>query len=331
MARFSLEGKIALLTASGAVLTGAIAVALEHAFDSVWLSLVVTFVITLPVIAAVSRRFARPLRRTLRALSDGISSLRDNDFSVSIAARSGDELGELVTAYNSLGGILREERQDLFQRELLLDTVIQSTPLALVLTSESGRVLYSTLAARQLFHAGRKLEGLELKALLSQAPPALREAFAAERTTLFTVPIAGEPEIFHLSRRGFLLNARPHQLYLLKQLTRELNAQEVATWKKVIRVIAHELNNSLAPISSLAHSGQQLARAPQADQLDRVFATIGERAAHLKTFIDGYARFAKLPQPRISAVGWDGFLELLAAAVHFRIDGEGPRRPEGFS
>ncbi len=325
MARFSLEGKIALLTATGAVLTVAIALALERAFGSPWLSLIFTLGVAVPVIAVASRRFARPLRQTLRALTDGISSLRDNDFSVSIAARRRDELGELVTAYNSLGGILREERQDLFQRELLLDTVIQSTPLALVLTSDAGRVLYSNLAARQLFHAGRKLEGHELGTLLTHAPPALRDAFAAERDTLFTVPIGDEPEIFHLSRRGFLLNARPHQLYLLKQLTRELNAQEVATWKKVIRVIAHELNNSLAPISSLAHSGQQLARAPQADKLERVFATIEERAAHLKTFIDGYARFAKLPQPRISTVGWGSFLDLLAAAVPFHIDGQVPR------
>ena len=93
MARFSLEGKVALLTATGAVLTTAIALALERAFGSVWLSLLVTFVTAVPVIAVVSRRFARPLRRTLRALTDGISSLRDNDFSVSIASRRRDELG----------------------------------------------------------------------------------------------------------------------------------------------------------------------------------------------------------------------------------------------
>ena len=330
MARFSLEGKIALLTATCAGLTAAISLALEHALGVTWLSLLIALAIAVPLIVIFTRRFARPLRRTLRALTDGISSLRDNDFSVSIATQRRDELGELVTAYNSLGGILRDERQDLFQRELLLDTVIQSTPLALVLTSDSGRVLYSNVAARQLFHAGRKLEGLELGTLLRQAPAALREAFAAERDTLFTVPIGGEPEIFHLSRRGFLLNARHHQLYLLKQLTRELNAQEVATWKKVIRVIAHELNNSLAPISSLAHSGQQLVRAAQLDRLDRVFATIGERAAHLKTFIDGYARFAKLPQPRIATVDWATFLELLSAAVPFRIEGAVPREAAEF-
>ena len=331
MARFSLEGKVALLSVTCAGLTAVIALAFERALGITWLSLLLTLTIAVPLIVFVSQRFARPLRTTLRAVADGVSSLRDNDFSISIAGGGRDELGELVTAYNSLGGILREERQDLFQRELLLDTVIQSTPLALVLTNSGGRILYSNLAARQLFHAGRKLEGLDLAALLEQGPVALRDAFRAERDTLFTVPIGGEPEIFHLSRRGFLLNAKPHHLYLLKQLTRELNAQEVATWKKVIRVIAHELNNSLAPISSLAHSGQQLVRAPpQPEKLDRVFATIEERAAHLKTFIDGYARFAKLPQPRIVPVDWANFLELLAAAVPFQIEGAVPREPAAF-
>jgi nitrogen fixation/metabolism regulation signal transduction histidine kinase len=136
--------------------------------------------------------------------------------------------------------------------------------------------------------------------------------------------MGGEPEIFHLTCRGFRLNARPHRLYLLKQLTRELNAQEVATWKKVIRVIAHELNNSLAPITSLAHSGKQLALAPDTRQLERVFSTIGERAAHLKSFIDGYARFAKLPKPQPVRVDWQSFVDMLMAAVPFQVRGAVP-------
>ena len=74
-----------------------------------------------------------------------------------------------------------------------------------------------------------------------------------------------EAEIFHVCNRPFTLNSQPHRLLLFKQLTREMAAQEVAIWKKVIRVIAHELNNSLAPISSLAHSGQALAGGPDAD------------------------------------------------------------------
>src|SRR6185437_8073442 len=157
----------------------------------------------------------------------------------------------------------------------------QTTPLALVLTNAAGWIVYGNIAARQLLRGGRKLEGLALAALLEESPPALLEAIKSAGDTLFTIEIGGEPEVYHLSRRSFVLNGQPHELMLLKQLTRELAAQEVVVWKKVIRVIAHELNNSLAPISSLAHSGQLLARQPDAVQLARVFTTIGERAAHL--------------------------------------------------
>jgi nitrogen fixation/metabolism regulation signal transduction histidine kinase len=197
----------------------------------------------------------------------------------------------------------------------------------MVLTNAAGRIVYSNIAARQLFHGGRKLEGLDLPGLLAQAPAPLREALTSSGDTLFTMEVAGEPQVYHLSQRSFLLNAQPHRLVLLKQLTRELAAQEVAVWKKVIRVIAHELNNSLAPISSLAHSGQLLAREPDSAQLERVFTTIGDRAAHLASFIDGYARFAKLPRPRPSAIAWAHFLARLQGTAPFRVEGSLPQRP----
>ncbi len=129
----------------------------------------------------------------------------------------------------------------------------------MVLTNTAGRIVYSNIAARQLFNGGRKLEGLDFIELLQQSPAPLREAVTGNTDTLFTMEVEGEPQVYHLSQRRFHLNAQPQRLFLLKQLTRELAAQEVAVWKKVIRVIAHELNNSLAPITSLAHSGRLLA------------------------------------------------------------------------
>jgi nitrogen fixation/metabolism regulation signal transduction histidine kinase len=140
--------------------------------------------------------------------------------------------------------------------------------------------------------------------------------------------VDSEPQVYHLSQRRFHLNAQPQLLFLLKQLTRELAAQEVAVWKKVIRVIAHELNNSLAPINSLAHSGRLLAG--ENAQLDRVFTTIGDRAAHLASFIDGYARFAKLPRPRPAAVDWAPFIGRLQTAMTFKLVGTLPTRAATF-
>jgi two-component system, NtrC family, nitrogen regulation sensor histidine kinase NtrY len=188
-------------------------------------------------------------------------------------------------------------------------------------------VVYSNIAARQLFLAGRKLEGHDFARLLESNPPALRDALSQDNDSLFTLDIGGESEVYHVSQRRFLLNSQPHRLVLLKQLTRELAAQEVATWKKVIRVIAHELNNSLAPISSLAHSGRMLVQEPDSVQLDRVFSTIENRAAHLASFIDGYASFAKLPRPRLEQTTWAQFLARLEGAAPFKIEGPMPQRP----
>jgi nitrogen fixation/metabolism regulation signal transduction histidine kinase len=283
-----------------------------------------------PLALWLARRITRPWVRVLRAVRDGIVSLHDRDFSISVGATRDVELRALTDAYNSLGEVLRRERLDLYQRELLLDTVIQTSPLSMVLTDDGGRVVYSNVAARQLLRDGHKLEGLDFATLLESAPAPLREALGGGGDTLFTMDVGGEPQVYHLSQRRFLLNARPHRLVLLKQLTRELAAQEVAVWKKVIRVIAHELNNSLAPITSLAHSGQLLAQQPDTAQLERVFATIAGRAAHLATFIDGYARFAKLPRPRPAAVSWQQFLARLEDTLPFRIDGPVPPKPASY-
>jgi len=214
---------------------------------------------------------------------------------------------------------MRRDRLDLHQRELLLDTVVQTTPLALVLTNPDDVIIFGNIAARQLFHHGHKLEGLTFASLLERAPQPLREAVARGTDTLFTIDHGADADIFHLTSRNFALNSQPHRLLLFKQLTREMAAQEVAIWKKVIRVIGHELNNSLAPISSLAHSGRALALAPDAERLTRVFATIEERATHLATFIEGYARFAKLPRPRPLAVDWNELLGGLKDSLAFRV------------
>ncbi|HEY6641863.1 sensor histidine kinase [Povalibacter sp.] len=317
--RFSFEGRLALLCIGLAIAAVVVYALIDRWLDSPVIAAGTALIIFVPLCLAGARFLARPFTSTLQAISDGIVSMRDRDFSVSIAPSSHTELRALVESYNGLGELLRAERQGLYQRELLLDTVIQATPLSMVLTNAGDRVVYSNVAARQAFLGGRQLEGLSFTELLQAAPEPLRQAVATDGDSLFTVENEGESEIYHLSQRGFLLNSQMHRLYLLKQLTRELSSQEVETWKKVIRVIAHELNNSLAPISSLAHSGRQLAERPDPSQLDRIFRTIEERARHLHTFIDGYARFAKLPRPRPEEVDWSSFLRSLQQTSPFRV------------
>jgi nitrogen fixation/metabolism regulation signal transduction histidine kinase len=329
--RHSMAGWVTLWLGGIALASVGVTVAALRLVEPRWIAILLALLVLTPLVAWVGSFVTSRWSRTARAVADGIASLKDRDFSVSVKRATADEMGELVTAYNSVGDRLRVERQSLYQRELMLDTVIQATPLALVLTNDGDAVLYSNSAARELFAAGRKLEGDRFSDYLERAPAPLQEAIERGGDTLFTLELAGEPEVFHLSQRRFLLNAVPHRLLLLKQLTREINSQEVATWKKVIRVIAHELNNSLAPISSLAHSGQILAHAPpDPEQLARVFSTIEDRAKHLAGFIEGYAQFAKLPQPRIAPVAWVVLIERLRVVVAFTLVGSLPARSGSF-
>ena len=336
MMRWSLTGRVIFAAMLAAAVAAGITSAAIRWTPSASIAALVGVAFALPVVIWAARAATHSWSQVLRAVRDGVMSLRDHDFSISIARVPNQELSELVTAYNQLGELLRRERLDLYQRELLLDTVIQTTPLVMVLTNSVGRVVYSNVAARQLFHGGSKLEGLDFPTLLSDTPAPLREALSgtpnATGDSLFTLEVGGEPQVYHLSQRGFHLNAQGHRLILLKQLTRELAAQEVAVWKKVIRVIAHELNNSLAPIASLVHSGRLLsqdllAESPARKQLERIFTTIGDRTAHLTSFIDGYARFAKLPRPRLAPVTWTDFLTRLEGTTGFRIEGALPERP----
>ena len=272
----------------------------------------------------------RPVAKTLLAVGDGIASLTDRDFSVSISAADQPELAALVEGYNRLGSVLREERQSLYQRELLLDTVIQATPLSMVLTNANGRVVYSNVAARQTFLGGRKLEGLAFAELLAASPEPLRQAVATEADTLFTIE-------------------GPRRIGDLPSLAARLPAQQSAA--SPVPAEADDARAGAAGSRDVEEShprhrarAQQFARAdflagslrpptverPDAAQLERIFRTIEDRARHLHSFIDGYARFAKLPRPQPEEIDWPAFLRSLQETAPFNVASEPPTRPGVF-
>ena len=309
--------------------------ALGHEALAPWsaTALALTGALMLPIAWGLASLLLMPLTRLLRALESTVLSYRDGEFGSAIAADPPgglSELSSLMRLHSELGQALREQRQHLAQRELLLDTVVQNTPVALVLTDARERIAYANIAARQLMDRGRGLAGRDLDEVLAQAPDDLRQAFAGTQDGLFSVVLDGEEERFHLSLRDFRLQGQPHRLRLLRGMTRELSRQEVASWKRVIRVISHELNNSLAPISSLAHSGAELARRGMHERVPGVFASIGDRAQHLHQFLAGYASFAKLPAPVLAPVEWAPFIESLGAHYPFTLGSELPAAPGRF-
>ncbi len=307
--------------------TVALALALHVWLQSATVAFAISLLLMLPVVAATARWAVRPTLSLFRALDGTVASYRDGDFSFGLSWRGNDELGDLVRTHSLLGDALREQRLGLIQRELLLDTMVQNTPVAMVLVDPSGRITFGNLAARRELNQGRRLEGQRLDSLLDAASEALREAVQAGRDGLFAVGADDDEQTWHISRREFRLNGRAQSLLMLRQLTTELRRQEVQTWKKVIRVISHELNNSLAPVASLAHSGAELTRRGQTERLEAIFATIEERARHLEGFISGYAHFAKLPTPRLEPLHWPLFVERLHSQIGFTVMDALPEEP----
>lgn len=328
---FSLAARFSALVALLVVVSVLITLLLAHWFvDSPVLVGCLALLILFPLALWLVRQQFKPMLSLFRALTGTVSSYRDGDFSFSLRWPKHDELSDLVQAHNELGDVLREQRLGLVQRELLLDTMVQNTPVAMLLVVEPGPIVYANLAARQLLNQGRKLEGHNLDSIVSKAAAPLRDALDRGGDGLFSVGSDDEEEIYHLARRSFRLNGRAHELFLLRQITVELRRQEVQTWKKVIRVISHELNNSLAPVASLAHSGSELVRRGQLEKLPDILAIIEERARHLEGFIRGYAHFAKLPMPRSEAIRWPEFVARLHSQIPFAVDGELPAESAHF-
>ena len=214
-----------------------IALALDHYFPGrPLLVFALCLACVVPIAIITVRSQVQPILSLFRALEGTVTSYRDGDFSFSLHWPQNDELADLIAAHNALGHVLREQRRDLVQRELLLDTMVQNTPVAMLLLADAPQrgaaVVYANLAARQLLADGRKLEGHRLDALLAEASPALKEALARGGDGLFTAGEGEEEEVYHLARSHFSLNGRRHELLLLRHLTAELRRQEVQTWKR---------------------------------------------------------------------------------------------------
>ncbi|WP_394193594.1 sensor histidine kinase [Pseudoalteromonas atlantica] len=260
---------------------------------------------TLVFTSYLSLRLVNPLIQGIHSLETGLLNFKDGELSSLLAYNGNNEIGNLCELYNQTAKQLRQEKQWIYQRELMLDKVLQSSPQAVVLKNDRDFIVYSNHSARDLFNAKASLEGEQFSNLFANAHPQLSNALQRGVDGLFTLDkLNQESQTWHLSTGKLLLNNQFHTLYVFKQLTRELSRQEVEVWKKVIRIISHELNNSLGPMSSMLHSGKILSEKVDEARLTRVFSTIEERIKHLNEFVQGYGKFAKLPTPQFSKINW---------------------------
>jgi len=237
--------------------------------------------------------------RPLQTLSNLLGALREGDFS--FRARTGRDqgpLGDALRELNALAQTLREERLFSLEAGALLERVMAEIDVAVFAFDEGGRL---RLANR----AGAALLGRPVEQLLDRRADELgvAEILGGEPRRVVDVAFPGGAGRYEVRRGTFRQGGRPLELVVLSDLSRTLREEERAAWQRLIRVMGHELNNSLAPIRSIAASLETLLdrepRSPDADADVRGgLAVIGSRAESLGRFMDAYGRLARLPPPK---------------------------------
>jgi len=170
------------------------------------------------------------------------------------------------------------------EHETLLETVLAGVSESLVLRDLQDDVVFANASARLL-----------LGDALASGPPRLRAAIDAKIEGLVTAEVEGRRESYLITQRSVQLNNRTHSLLLVRSLTSALDEAEVESWKKLIRALSHELNNTLAPMSSMLHSVELMLDRPEhRERLDGALDSMRDRVEHLGDFLSEYAAFARL-------------------------------------
>ncbi len=314
--RFSLthERRVYLL-ALGAGLPGVVAtIALlwtgDYSTKAAWTLGGFVAGVWLAITIALRERVVRPLQ----TLSNMLAALREGDFS--LRARLGasdDALGLALLEINMLGDTLRTQRQGAMEASSLLRAVMAEIDVAIFTFDEGDTLRLVNRAGERLLQqgaprlVGRHAEALGVAALLRGRSPQVYDRPFPER--------AGRWEV---RRTTFRQDGRPHTLLVVADVTKSLREEELQAWQRIVRVLGHEINNSLAPIKSLAGSLQGLmprvgTGGDAADDMRHGLEIIGARADALSRFMGAYARLARLPAPQRRPVRIDELVSRVAA------------------
>jgi two-component system nitrogen regulation sensor histidine kinase NtrY len=268
---------------------------------------------------------------SLQTLSNLLAAMREEDFSVrGRGARRDDAMGEVMIEVNSLSETLREQRLGALEAGALLRTVMEEIDVAIFTFDKENKL-------RLVNRAGERLLARPVERLLGFTAAELGLGACLEgdagRTMELTFP--GGSGRWGMRRGSFRQAGLPHHLVVLSDLSRALRDEERQAWQRLIRVMGHELNNSLAPIQSVAQSLEsglnslrnegdlrpEMNRALM-DDIQQGFGIIRSRTEALARFMAAYSRLARLPAPKLAPVSvkdWISRVAMLETRVKVKI------------
>src|SRR6059036_3601598 len=297
--RLSYEGKISWLTFGAVAPATVVALALlwfgDYSAKLQWTFTVLIVGCFTAFIWSIREHAVRPLQ----TLSNLLAALREGDYSIRArGARPGSALGEVLIEINSLGETLRQQRLGAFEATALLRTIMSEIDVA-IFTFDPERRL------RLVNRAGEALLAQPMDKLLSKTAEelGLGRCFDADQDEPLTLNFPGASGRWGIRRSTFREQGLPHELLVLTDLSRTLREEERRAWQRLVRVLGHEMNNSLAPIKSLAASLESLLRREPLppdwkDDAGAGLNSIASRADSLSRFLQAYRRLTKLPPPQ---------------------------------
>ena len=297
--RFSHEGKLTWLTLGAAAPAIIVALAIlwfgDFSAKVQWTLTILIVGCLLGFITSAREHIVHPLQ----TMTNLLAALREGDYSIRArGAREDDALGEALLEINSLGETLRVQRLGAFEATALLRTIMAEIDVA-VFTFDPERRL------RLVNRAGENLLSQPIDKLLGRkaSDVGLSECLDAHEDAPLTLSFPGGSGRWGVRRSTFREHGLPHELLVLTDLSRTLREEERRAWQRLVRVLGHEMNNSLAPIKSIAASLESLLRRepPPPDWQDDArsgLKSIAARADSLSRFMEAYARLARLPPPQ---------------------------------
>ncbi|PWT97698.1 MAG: PAS domain-containing sensor histidine kinase [Terriglobia bacterium] len=278
----------------------------DHTPKEQWTITVIVVLAWLGFTFAVRERVVFPLQ----TVSNLLAALREGDFSVrGRSPRPDDALGEVMREVNTLGSTLREQRLGAMEAATLLQIVMKEIGVAIFAFDEQQRL-------RLVNRAGERLLAGPSERLLGQSAAELGLAgcLTGEAQTTFQGSFPGGAGRWGLRRTRVREHGLPLDLLVISDLTQALSEQELQAWQRLVRVLGHELNNSLAPIKSIAGTLESILRREMLpddwrQDMQRGLSVITSRSESLSRFIGAYARLAKLPRPQVQPLDLAGCVE----------------------
>jgi PAS domain S-box-containing protein len=237
--------------------------------------------------------------RPIQTLSNMLAAIREQDYSLRARrADASDALGLAMLEINLLMDELRERRLGALEATALLRRVMAEIDVTVLAFDDAG-------ALRVVNASGERLLGQPAERLLGHRAEelGLEECLRGEAPRVIELALGPQRGRWELRRGDFRQGGRPHQFVVLADVSRVLRQEERLAWQRLVRVLGHEINNSITPIKSLAGRLQELLqRSPPEgelrEDLQRGLAVISSRSEGLSRFLASYTRLAKLPPPR---------------------------------